>query len=99
MWSVVVSIEDNEVFKPTEIIADLQVVAETLFHPLRTVGLWDFHADDMHICPQERKGDKCPHKLSPDSPDYISYSDTAQRDLGARLRVQFPHANVSLYLR
>ena len=41
MWTVKVTVEENEVFRPSEILADLRTVAETLFHPMRLVGFWD----------------------------------------------------------
>ncbi|MCZ6534438.1 MAG: hypothetical protein O6914_00435 [Chloroflexi bacterium] len=99
MWTVKVTVEENEVFRPSEILADLRMVAETLFHPMRLVGFWDAQADGMHLCPQESRKEQCPHKLSMDDPNYVEYSATAARDMDAVLEVTFPHAQVSLYLK
>ena len=99
MWSVKITVEENEVFRPSEIIADLRTVAETLFHPMRLVGFWDDHADGMHLCPQESAGKTCPHKLPKDNPDYVDYATTISRGMGAVLHVAFPHAKVNLYLK
>ena len=98
MWSVQVNIEEHEVFRPSEIIADLRAAAEALYHPFKVVGFWDSHAD-MHLCPWEQRREECPHRLSAEDEGFVEYEDTVSRDMGATLRVEFPHASVSLYLR
>ena len=98
MWSVQVTIQEHEVFRPSEIIADLRTAAEALYFPLRMVGFWDSHAD-MHLCPQEQRREVCPHRLPEDDDGYVEYEETVSRQMGATLRVEFPHAKVNLYLR
>lgn len=98
MWSVQVNIEEHRVFRPSEIIADLRTAAEALYFPLRMVGFWDSHAD-MHLCPQEQRREECPHRLDSGDAGHVEYDVTASRDMGATLRVEFPHARVRLYLR
>ena len=98
MWSVQVNIEEHEVFRPSEIIADLRAAAEALFFPLKMVGFWDSHAD-MHLCPQEQRREGCPHRLDSEDDEYVDYEEMVSRQMGATLRVEFPHAKVRLYLR
>ena len=81
MWSVQVTIQEHEVFRPSEIIADLRTAAEALYFPLRMVGFWDSHAD-MHLCPQEQRREVCPHRLPEDDDGYVVYDETASRDHG-----------------
>ena len=99
MWTVKVEIEGNEVFRASEVVADLRNVAETLFHPLRLVGFWDDQADGMHLCPYESSSRECPHHLPVGDPGRIEYFKTAERDLDAVLEVVFPHAGVHIYLK
>jgi len=98
VWSVQVNIEEHEVFRPSEIIADLRAAAEALYYPFKVVGFWDSHAD-MHLCPQEQRREECPHRLSVGDARYVDYEEMVSRDMGATLRVEFPHARVSLYMR
>ena len=98
MWSVQVDIEEHEVFRPSEIIADLRVAAEALYYPFKVVGFWDSHAD-MHLCPQEQRREECPHRLPEEDDGFVDYEEMVSRQMGATLRVEFPHAKVSLYLR
>ena len=99
MWTVSISIEENEIFTASQILADLRTVAETLFHPLRLVGFWDNQADGMHLCPYESQKKQCPHKLPFSNTAYIAYSKTAERELDAILEVYFPHARLYVYLK
>ena len=98
MWSVQVNIEKHEVFRPSEIIADLRAAAEALYYPFKVVGFWDSHAD-MHLCPQEQRREKCPHRLDEGDDGYVDYEEMVSRQMGATLRVEFPHAKVRLYMR
>ena len=98
MWSVQVNIEEHKVFRPSEIIADLRTAAEALYYPFKMVGFWDSHAD-MHLCPQEQRREECPHRLPVGNAGHVEYDETAAREMGATLRVEFPHAKVSLYMR
>ena len=52
----------------------------------------------MHMCPQEERNQSCPHNLPLESPEYISYSETLQRERQANLEVIFPHAETKIYL-
>ena len=99
MRIVSVRVEANEVFDASPILADLRVVAETLFYPLRQVGFWDNQASGAHLCPQESRKAECPHKLKQDNPSYVDYSKTAEREMDALLEVVFPHAQVHIYLK
>jgi hypothetical protein len=38
MWTASVTVDIDEVFRATEVLADLWNVAEVLFHPLRMVA-------------------------------------------------------------
>jgi len=99
MWIINVDIEANEVFRASEILADLRVVSETLFYPMKVVGFWDYHLDGTHLCPQKTLKMTCPHELPKDDQNYIEYSVTATREFGAILKVKFPHAKLELYLK
>ena len=98
MWSVEVTFGKHEVFRPSEIIADLRAAAEAVYFPLKMVGFWDSHAD-MHLCPQEQLRKECPHRLPKEDAGFVDYEEMVSNQLGATLRVVFPHARVSLYLR
>jgi hypothetical protein len=98
MWRVTVRVEENDVFKGSQILADLRTVAETLFYPLKQVGFWEEHSG-LHLCPFEARRKPCPHKLPEEDSARVEYSATAQHDMNARLEVSFPHAGVLLYLR
>ena len=55
-----VRIETDSPFRPSEIMGDLRIVAETLYHPMRLVGFWDAAAN-THMCPETELGQSCPH--------------------------------------
>ena len=95
--SVIVSITIAGESRPTEIIADLRSVAETLFYPMKLVGFWDEHAD-IHLCPQEERRQPCPHKLPLSDPGFVDYKRTLQRERRAQVEVVFPHARIRIYL-
>jgi len=99
VWTIRVNVEENEVFNASQILADLRMVAETLFHPMRLVGFWDGLANGMHLCPHEGRKMRCPHKLPHDDPSFVEYSRTAEREMDASLEVVFPHAQVHIYLK
>ena len=113
MWTVTIIAQEHEVFRPSEIIADLRTVAEALYFPFKMVGFWDSHAD-MHLCPQEQRRMECPHRPSASDSGLTddvtiggpagdgglaAYEVTASKELGATLKVKFPHAKVCLYMR
>lgn len=99
MWKIAVEVENHPVFVASHILADLRIVAETLFYPLRQVGFWDRQADGMHFCPQAIRGSQCPHSLHKSDPDFVDYARTAEVDLNAVLEVYFRHSDLSVYLR
>lgn len=94
---VTLTIETDGDARPSEIIADLRTVAETLFYPMRLVGFWDYQAD-MHLCPQEERREPCPHKLPHGDPQRIEYVSTLQRERRASIELNFPHAGISMFL-
>jgi hypothetical protein len=89
VWSISINVERHQVFTPSHILADLRVVAETFFYPLKQIG----------FCSQENRRALCPHKLPPDDPRYVLYTETAVKDMKAILEVYFLHSNTYLYLR
>ncbi|MBM3944810.1 MAG: hypothetical protein FJ317_04870 [SAR202 cluster bacterium] len=97
MDRVVLNIEIQGESRPTEIIADLRTVAETLFYPMKLVGFWDT-VKDMHLCPQEERRQKCPHKLPAADTAFVEYTKTLQRERRANIEVVFPHAGITIYL-
>ena len=60
--TITVAIETDSDSRASEILADLRTVAETLYFPMKMVGFWDYAAD-LHLCPQEERRERCPHKL------------------------------------
>ncbi len=98
MEKVVIDIQSDGASRASEILADLRVAAETLYFPMKLVGFWD-GSDDMHLCPQQERRERCPHKLPSTDPGYTDYVDTIQRERGGSLEVAFPQADVAIYLR
>ncbi len=99
MHRIQINIEAEGGFRATEVIADLRIVAETLFSPFKLVGFWDQQADGMHLCPQEVLGRECLHKLPQQDPRHVDYVTTADNDMRAVLEVTFSHADLFLYLK
>ena len=97
MDRVTIAIKTEGGSRPSEIIADLRAVAETLYFPMRLVGFWDSQAD-MHLCPQEERREECPHKLPPGHAAAVDYETTISRERRGSLQVVFPHAGISIYL-
>ena len=98
MDRVEVRIEGGGDARASEILADLRMVAETLYFPLRQVGFWDYGAD-LHLCPHEERREACPHGgQGADGTGQSGYAETMRRERRARLEVEFPHARVSVYL-
>ncbi len=92
-----IRIETNSGFRPTEIMGDLKIVAETLYFPMRLVGFWD-EVEDKHMCPETQLGASCPHALPPDAPDFVPYTRSMQRLRQAAIEVAFPHAKIRMFL-
>ena len=97
MEKATVRIETDSPFRPSEIMGDLRIVAETLYHPMRLVGFWDAAAN-THMCPETELGQSCPHGAPAGHPDHVPYSRSMQRLKQAAVEVVFPHANVSMFL-
>ena len=97
MDQIIIALETQSETRASEIPADLRNVAETLFYPMKLVGLWT-NNPEMHMCPQEERNQSCPHNLPLESAEHISYSETLQREKQANLEVIFPHAETKIYL-
>jgi len=95
--TVVLHIETDGDYRASEIVADLRNTAEILFFPLRVVGYWDGPTGD-HLCPPASIRNECPHVLPEESSNYIPYLKMIEEDLDGVLHVEFPHAEVSVYL-
>lgn len=98
MDRVTIQVETASGYRASEIVGDLQNVAQVLYHPMHAVAFFD-ESNRSHSCMEERRGQPCPHFLPPDDPAYIDYDESAARDFRARLRVDFPFARVRIYLR
>ena len=97
MDRVTIGIDTQGPSRPSEILADLRSVAETLYFPMRLVGFWDRQAD-VHLCPQEERRQECLHRLAPGDPGRVDYETTLSRERRASLQVAFPHADIVIYL-
>ncbi len=97
MQTVTIRIETESAFRPSEIMGDLRIVAETLYYPMRLVGFWD-EASDTHMCPETELGQSCPHNLPAEHPDGVQYSRSMERLKQAGVEVVFPHAQVRMFL-
>ena len=97
MNRVTVSLDTKGGTRASEILADLRVVAETLYFPMKVVGFWDERAD-VHLCPEENRREECPHRHPPSDPRYADYGAALQRQLQVSLEVAFPHAGIKVYL-
>ena len=98
MDSVTVKLETDSAFRPTEIMGDLRIVAETLYYPMRLVGFWDETAGGNHMCPEVEVGEDCPHGLPENDPGYVPYIRSMERLKQAVIEVKFPHASVKMFL-
>ena len=92
-----IHIETSSGVRPSEIMGDLRIVAETLYFPMRLVGFWDFRAD-THMCPETELARRCPHSVPDSDPTYVPYTRSMQRFKQAVIEVVFPHADVRMYL-
>ena len=97
MDRVTITIATEGGSRPSEILADLRAVAETLYFPMRLVGFWDSRID-VHLCPQEERRERCPHKLPEGDSDRVDYETTISRERRGSLKVLFPHAGIAIYL-
>ncbi len=92
-----VRIDTDSSFRPSEIMGDLRIVAETLYFPMRLVGFWD-ETSDSHMCPETEVAKPCPHLLDEGDSGFVPYFRSMQRYKGAAIEVTFPHARVRMYL-
>jgi len=97
MEEVTLDIKGQGVLRPTEIISDLRIVAETFYGPMKMVRFWDYQKD-MHLCPQMERRQACPHSLQENDPNFVSYISTLERERHCNFAVSFPHAEITLYL-
>ena len=95
---VEVNISSQNTFRPTEIVADLRNVAETLYHPLKLSGFWDERTSE-HLCIDKNKGHICQHITSEGVFSVELYLQD-DRPLAKHIMiVKFPHASVWILLR
>ena len=97
MQEIIINISGKENYRPTEVLSDLRIVAETMYGPMKMVGFWDFEKD-IHLCPHIEKRKQCPHKLNESDPNYVDYETTLMRERQATLSISFPHAKTTLFL-
>ena len=95
---VEVNISPQNKFRPTEIIADLRNVAETLYHPLKLSGFWDERASE-HLCFDKNKGDICRHLTSEGVFSMELYLQDNRPLSKHTMIVKFPHAGIWILLR
>ena len=84
-------------FRPTEILAELRIVAETLYAPMKMVGFWD-KDEGMHLCPEVERHKPC--MCDPENPGdkFISYVKILERERQATLALLFSHSGITLYM-
>ena len=97
MRTVRLRFEGGDGFRPSEIVADLRTVAETLYFPMRMCGFWD-RTNDLHLCPQSERRLDCPHLPTGNDPAGEPYARTLERERQAVLEIDFPHAGISIFL-
>ena len=97
MEEVTLDIKGQGVLRPTEIISDLRIAAETFYGPMKMVGLWDYQKD-IHLCTQMGRRQPCPHSPQENYPKFVSYISTLEREQHCKFAVSFPHAEITLYL-
>ena len=83
--------------RPSEIIADLRSVSETLYFPMQMVGFWD-KLNNNHLCPSEQQLKKCTHIDSKEEISLINYQKSLSRERRASLQITFSHASIIIYL-
>ena len=95
---VEVNISTKSAFRPTEIVADLRNVAETLYHPLKLAGFWDERTSE-HFCLDENKGATCSHRTKEGMFSIESYLHDDRPLSKYTMIVKFPHARIWIFLR
>ena len=92
MKIIKVIIETDSDFRATEIPADLNIAAETLFYPLKSIGIYDKRTGE-HPCRKQ----PCNH-INNENPDESIRNDLA-KDFGAICEIHFVPASVHVFLR
>ena len=95
---VEVHILTKSLFRPTEIVADLRNVAETLYHPLKLAGFWD-ERTSAHLCIDENKGGICRHRTGEGAFSIELYLQDDRPLARHTMIVKFPHAGIWIFLR
>ena len=90
-----VSVEGSGIYRGTEIVADLRNVAETLFHPFRSIGFWDKKSGE-HLCAELLKREECIHEANSKGLD--KYRKFLEEKNNAILEISFTHAEMSIFL-
>ncbi|MDP6454015.1 MAG: hypothetical protein QF898_11950 [SAR202 cluster bacterium] len=98
MEIVTINIEPNSPYRASETMADLRNAAESMYFPMKTAGFWDSRLD-FHLCPEEERRQECPHRLANGEFDIAAYSRSLERTRHATLQLEFPHAQITIYLR
>ena len=88
MKIIKIKIETDSNFRATEIPADLQIAAETLFYPLKSIGIYDKRTGE-HPCRKK----PCNHENS----DELIRNDL-EKDFGATCEIYFMPALVHVFL-
>ena len=97
MDTVTISVVTESQMRASEVMSDLRIVSETLYYPMQLVGFED-HRQGLHLCPQLERRQTCPHALPSTDPDFLDYELQLQRERKANVRLDFPHAGISIYL-
>ena len=97
MEIVTINIEPNRPYRATETMADLRNVAESLYFPMKVAGFWDTRID-LHLCPEEERRKECPHRRSSGEFDEDAYARSMERMRHTTLQLEFPHAQITIYL-
>lgn len=92
MKIIKVIIETDSDFRATEIPADLKIAAETLFYPLKSIGIYDKRTGE-HPCRKQ----SCNH-INNNNVDESIRND-AEKDFGAICEIYFVNASVHVFLR
>lgn len=98
MIIVTVNIEPNTPYRASEALADLRNAAESMYFPMTMAGFWDSRVD-MHLCPDEQLRKDCTHRLPSGQLDTIAYSRSLERERQAMIQLEFPHAEIIIYLK
>jgi len=92
MKIIKVIIETDSDFRATEIPADLKIAAETLFYPLKSIGIYDKRTGE-HPCRKQ----PCNHMNNENSDELIR--NDLEKDFGATCEIYFITALVHVFLR